>query len=343
VGPTPSSGSYPDNPVLVRIWRGRHVESVHRGAWCLVDGAGRALAGEGSSEAPVFARSSIKPIQALPLLESGAAERFGFTSEDLAVMVSSHSGEACHTERVASVLRRLGLSESALLCGVHAPTDPQTRRELERAGLAPSALHNNCSGKHAGFLALALELGVPIESYLDPEGECQRRVRAALGDLAGVPQESLEAAVDGCSAPTYRVGLRPLATAFARVTTPTGLAPSRAQHLERLTRAVAGNPVLLAGSHARLDTDLVRASGGRLLAKIGAEAVYLVGVRGGDRALAVKIDDGGTRALFPLVIALLARFQLLTRAELETLADWRQETLRNHAGRVVGRVEPVVV
>jgi L-asparaginase II len=342
VGPTSSNGSYPDNPVLVRVWRGGHVESVHRGAWCLADAAGRVLAGEGSREAPVFARSSIKPVQALPLLESGAAERFAFTSEELALVVSSHSGEPCHTERVAALLQRLGLSESALLCGAHEPNDARTSLELRRAGVAPSALHNNCSGKHAGFLALALELGVPLASYLDPDSEGQRRVRAALGDLAGVPEASLEPAVDGCSAPTYRVGLRALATAFARVTTPAGLAPERARHLERLTRAVADHPVLLAGSRARLDTDIVRASGGRVLAKIGAEAVYLVGVRGGDRALAVKIDDGGKRALFPLVVALLGRFELLTRAELEGLADWRENALKNHAGRVVGRVEPVV-
>jgi len=337
-----SNSGYPDNPVLVRVWRGEHVESIHRGAWCLVDTAGKVLAGAGSPEVPFFVRSSIKPIQALPLLETGAAERFGFSDEELALAVASHSGEACHTEGVAALLGRLGLSESALRCGAHEPTDPLARAELRRLGAQPSALHNNCSGKHAGFLALALHLGVPLEDYLDPEGECQKRVRAALYDLTGAAPGSLEPAIDGCSAPTYRIGLGALATGFARVTTPSGLGPDRARHFARLMEAVARNPVLLAGSRGRLDTDLVRASGGRILAKIGAEAVYVVGVRGEDRALAVKIDDGGTRGLYPLVVALLERFELLRPSELRAVASWREEILRNHAGRVVGRVDPVL-
>ncbi len=339
---SPSTNGYPENPVVVRVWRNREIESVHRGTWCLADSAGDILGGVGDFEAPFFVRSSIKPIQALPLLESGAADRFGFSDEELVLAVASHSGEPCHTERVGSLLRRLGLSESHLRCGAHEPMDPVTRTELKRLGHEPTQLHNNCSGKHAGFLALAKHLGVPLGGYLEPRSEGQELVRAALSELTNTPLERLVPAVDGCSAPAYRLSLRHLATAFARITTPGGLPSARAKNLERITRAVARNPVLLAGSRGRLDTDLVRATGGRLLPKIGAEAIYAVGLRGGDRALAIKIDDGGTRGLFPLVVALLERLELATPEELRALAPWREAVLENHAGLPVGRVDPVL-
>ncbi len=339
---SPSTNGYPENPVVVRVWRNREIESVHRGAWCMADSAGAVLASAGDFEAAFFVRSSIKPIQALPLLESGAADRFDFSDEELALTVASHSGESCHTERVGSLLRRLGLSESFLRCGAHEPMDPVARAELKQLGREPTQLHNNCSGKHAGFLALAKHLGVPLEDYLDPSSEGQELVRAALAELTNTPLERLVPAVDGCSAPAYRLSLRGLATAFARITSPRTLPSARAQNLERVTCAVARNPVLLAGSRGRLDTDLVRATGGRLLPKIGAEAIYAVGLCGGDRALAIKIDDGGTRGLFPLVVALLERLEFASPAEIEAVASWREAVLQNHAGLPVGRVEPVL-
>ena len=337
-----SAAGYPENPVLVRVWRGDAVESVHRGAWVLVDGGGRVLAGAGSYDSPFYARSSVKSLQALPLLETGAADRFAFEDEEIALALASHSGEACHTERVAATLARIGLDAADLACGVHPPQDFETRRALERAGRRPTALHNNCSGKHAGFLALARHLGVDTRAYLDPASEGQVLVRAALSDLTGAAAETLVPAIDGCSAPTYRLPLRGLATAFARLATPDGLAPGRRRHCERMLGAVARHPVLLAGSHKRLCTDLVRASAGRLFPKIGAEAVYAIGVRGGDRGLAVKLDDGGARGLFATVLAVLERHALATGSELAALDAWRRETLENFAGLTVGRLEPTV-
>ena len=153
----PTSGGAA-NPVLVEVWRGPAVESWHRGAWVLADGAGTVLDGAGDWETPIFPRSSIKALQALPLLESGAAERFGFDDGDLALAIASHNGEPCHTERAAAMLARLGLGAGDLLCGAHPPGDPATEAALRARGERPSALHNNCSGKHAGFLALARQL-----------------------------------------------------------------------------------------------------------------------------------------------------------------------------------------
>lgn len=338
----PSASGYPSNPVVVRVLRGGEVESVHRGAWCLVDVEGALLAGAGDVEHPYYVRSSVKALQALPLLESGAAERFGFGDRELALAIASHGGEPCHTEVAAAALARLGLGPEHLRCGAHPPFEARARAALAARGEAPSALHNNCSGKHAGFLALALHLGDPPERYLDPDSRAQARVRATLAELAGVPRLTLVPALDGCSAPTYRLPLRALATAFARLSNPDGLGRERRAAAERLTRVAAAYPVLVGGSRQFLDTDVLQACGGRLFPKIGAEAVHALGVVGGGRALAVKIDDGGARALPLLVVGLLEALGLASSEELARLAAWRAGPLPNVAGLEAGRAEVVV-
>jgi len=339
--PHPSNG-YPDNPVVVRLYRNGEVESVHRGAWCLVDPSGTVLASAGDIEHPYFARSSIKSIQALPLFESGAAERFQYSEPEIALAISSHAGEPCHTETARRTLERLGLGVRHLRCGVHPPFDAATRDELRARHVEPSALHNNCSGKHIGFLALAKHLGVAPESYLDPESMGQSAVRRALSELAGVPEHELVPGIDGCSAPTYRLPLRALAGAFARMTNPDALAPGRRVFAQRMTGAAREHPVLISGSKKCLDTEILQASGGRLFAKIGAEAVHAIGVVGGGRGLALKIDDGGTRALHALVFGLLEALELARGIELERLSAWRETKLENFAGLEVGRIEAVV-
>ena len=327
------------NPVLVEVWRGPAVESVHRGAWVLADGSGAVLDGAGDWDTPIFPRSAIKALQALPLLESGAAGRYAFDDADVALACASHNGEPCHTERAAAILARLDLGPGALQCGAHPPGDPATDAALRARGERPSALHNNCSGKHAGFLALARQLAAPVERYLDVESPGQRAVRRAVGEMTGVDPAQLEFGIDGCSAPNWRMPLKGLATAFARLAEPGGLAPERAAACRRLADSVARNPVLIAGSHKRICTDLVRETAGRLFPKIGAEAVYVVGVRGADRGLALKLDDGGKRGLHPLLLALLGRLGLASAAELARLAGYREAVLSNYAGLEIGRVE----
>jgi len=338
----PDSHDYPENPVVVRVRRAGEVESVHRGAWCLVDDSGTVLAGAGAWDAPFFARSSIKALQALPLLESGAAERFSFSDEELALAIASHGGEACHTEIVGRTLQRLGLEPQHLLCGAHAPLDDAARAGLRARGAAPSTLHNNCSGKHAGFLALSRHLDQPRETYLEPAGAVQVAVREVLSALTDRKSAELVPALDGCSAPTYRLPLSALATAFVRVANPEGLPAERCAHFRRMTSAAGRYPVLIGASSKNIDTEILRATQGRLFAKIGAEAVHAIGVVGGRRALALKIDDGGPRALFALVMGLLEKLELASDAELARLAAWREHTLRNYAGREVGRIEPVI-
>jgi L-asparaginase II len=340
--PQAQARAYPDNPVLVRLWRGDAVESQHRGAWVLTDAEGRALEGEGAFDAPCFARSSVKCLQALPLFETGAADRFGYTPAEIALSIASHDAQEIHTAGVARMLARAGLEARHLQCGPQPPGDSRTRAELARRGEKPGSIHNNCSGKHAGFLGLAVQLGVPPERYLDPAAQAQLLVRRAVHELTGVPSDELGSAIDGCSAPTFRMPLTALARAFARVSSPAGLAPARRAACERMLAAVAAHPELIAGTHKRICTDIARVSGGRLFPKLGGEAVYAIGIRGAERALAIKIDDGGYRALHALIVGLLRRLELASAAELTALEGWEERSLRNWAGAVVGRTETLV-
>ncbi len=335
-------GGYPENPVLVRAWRGDWVESQHRGVWALTDSSGRLIDSAGDAEAKIFARSSLKSLQALPLIESGAAEHFGLSDAEIALALSSHNAESCHTRVVVGLLSRLGLSAEALKCGPQPPSDSRARAELERLGEKPTGLHNNCSGKHAGFLCLARHLGVDPARYLDPAERVQRAVREAVESMTGVMPGELSVAVDGCSAPTFRMPLIRLATAIARVSNPERLAPARRTACERMLEAAGQHPELIGGNHRRLCTDLSRVTKGRLFPKIGGQAVYVVGARGMDRALAIKIDDGETRGLHPLVVALCERFGFLTEGEVRELQPWRASAQRNWAGIEVGRLEVLV-
>lgn len=334
-----AAATYPDNPVVATAWRGGAAESAHRGAWCLVDGSGHVLEQRGAIEHPFFARSSIKCLQVLPLLESGAADRFGMTDEEVALAVSSHNAEASHVAVARGLLGRLGLSEDDLGCGSQPPGDRAERLRLHESGNEPGRIHNNCSGKHAGFLALTRHLGADVGSYLDPGSPAQRVVRAAVADMTGCTEDALGLAIDGCSAPTYRTPLTALARAFARYTNPEGLPAERRRACERVVGAVRRNPVLLAGRQRRLCTALVQATEGALFPKIGAEAVYAIGVPGRDLGLAVKVDDGGLRGLHAVVVALLRRFDLITPSAAAALEAYAQRTLRNWAGQDVGRVE----
>jgi len=333
--------AYPENPVLTRIWRGDHVESQHRGAWVLTDRDGSVIDGVGDFDAPVYTRSAIKSFQALPLIESGAADRFGFSARELALCVSSHNGEACHTDGVLELLRRMDLGPGALRCGPQNPADPSARRALSIADEKPTDVYNNCSGKHAGFLALTLHLGVPVERYLERESETQRCVARAVLAMAGVDESDVSFAIDGCSAPTFRFPLARLATAFARLSTPDDLAPERRSACERLLDAVGEHPEMIAGNHKRLCTALARVTGGRIFPKVGGEAVYGIGVRGLDRGFALKVDDGNYRGFNALIIDLLERFGFLHPDEVRALHAWQGQVLKNWAGLDVGRTEVV--
>ncbi len=328
---------YPENPLLLELWRGEAVESRHRGAWVAVR-EGEVIAARGDVEHAYFARSAAKPFQALPWIESGAADRFGCVPEEVALAVASHNGEDLHARTAASLLARGGFGEGDLRCGAHASLDPSVAADLAAAGTRPHPLRHNCSGKHAAMLLLARHLGEDPARYLDPSSRGQREIREATAEICGVRAEDVGVALDGCSAPTWRLPLRGIALGYARLTTPQGLPPVRREACERIVRAAAGHPDLLAGRN-RLDSALLRATRGRLFPKVGAEGFQAVGVVGESAGLALKVDDGSSRALAPLLLALLRRLGWLAPEEVESLGPLADTVLRNHADLPVGEVQ----
>lgn len=322
-----------DNPTLLRLYRSERLESIHRGAWVLSDGAGTVIDNAGDPNQPIFARSASKSLQALPLIESGAADRYGFDERNLALALASHSGQTRHVDVAADGLAKIGLDEDALRCGPQRPSDSKVSTEATR-------ITNNCSGKHVGFLAVAKHIGADPATYLDRNGEVQRMVRSAVQEMTGSTDDELDNnAVDGCSAPTFHLPLVGLATGLARVTNPAGLDTTRAAACRRLTNAAGARPDLVAGTHERFCTDLISATNGRIFGKIGAEGVYALGVVGDDVGLACKVDDGNARGCYALIIHLLVDRGLMSSNEAATLTRWGNTTLYNWDGLETGHAE----
>ncbi len=324
------------NPVLVETIRGGQVESRHRGRVVVMARAGAPIAALGSVDEPVFPRSAIKFLQALPLVETGAADAYAVTPAELALACASHSGEAGHTAAVEAWLARLGLGEADLECGPHQPVYPPAAAELARAGREPGRLHNNCSGKHAGFLTVARHLGVPTAGYSRADHPVQRHVAAALRDMTDGDPDAAPIGIDGCGVPTWALPLTGLARAMARFADPAGLAPERRDAILRLRRAIAAHPAMIAGT-GRLCSALVAATAGEVLVKTGAEGVYVAAVPRLGLGFALKIDDGAQRAAEVAILALLRRFGAIDGAVAPGLASFAEPPIVNTQGRHVGR------
>lgn len=328
------------NAVLVEVERGGRLESCHRGAVAVVDPAGRCELVLGEAARPIFPRSAVKAIQALPLIEMGAADRYGLGADELALAASSHSGEPAHIAGVARMLARCGLDATALACGVHWPLNQASAHALARAGHQPSALHNNCSGKHAGFICVACAMGAPPAGYTDAAHPVQREVKAVMEALTGVSLG--EPAIDGCSVPTWAVPLTNLAQGFARFATGHALTAKRAAAAARLRAACATRPFYAAGS-GRFCTVLMEALGPQLYVKGGAEGVLCAALPEQGLGIAVKCDDGAGRGAEVIMAALIARFLPLDVARREVLDRFVRPPLRNWNGIKVGALRPAAV
>lgn len=289
---------------LIEVWRGDLLESAHLGHVVVCDSGG-IVANWGDADAVIFPRSSCKMIQALPLLESGAAEAAGLGPEQLALSCASHNGGDIHTLRVGNWLSNLGLSEADLRCGAHMPRDPAAHRDLLCSDTAPCQLHNNCSGKHAGFLTLNRHLGGDGD-YIGLDHPVQRAVRQAFEDVTG--SDSPGWGVDGCSAPNFATTVHGLARAMADFANPKAGLRGTAQ--TRLVHAMVAHPELVAGE-GRACTDLMRAMAGQVAVKTGAEGVFIGIAPARGLGFAIKIVDGATRASEATVTALLIKLGLL--------------------------------
>lgn len=289
---------------MVELWRGGRLESLHVGHAVVCDAQGAVVQAWGDPAAVIYPRSSCKMIQALPLLESGAGAALG--SERLALACASHEGGAAHVGRVADWLSDLGLSEADLRCGPQEPGDRAERDRIIRADEPPCQLHNNCSGKHAGFLTLNRHLRGGAE-YVEPDHPVQRAVRAAFEEVTG--EASPGYGIDGCSAPNFATSLAGLARAMARFAT-AGEGDARGRAMVRLREAMAAHPDLVAGE-GRACTELMRAMGGRVVVKTGAEAVFVAILPEQRLGVALKIVDGGTRGAEAAIVGLLSRLGVL--------------------------------
>ena len=328
---------------LVEAWRGSIVESRHRGHLIAVDADGKTVASLGAPETVTYVRSSGKPFQALPLVLSGAADRFGFTEQEVAIACGSHSGEAIHVETVRTMLEKVGLDESALRCGAHVPFSVDVARELARKGQSPSALQNNCSGKHAGMLALARHVGAPTESYDDRDNPVQQAIAKTVSDFSDVSLDSMAIGIDGCGVPVFGIPVRAMALMYARLVAPPEKFDAATRNAcARIVRAMIDYPEMIGGTKDRLDTELLRAGAGRLISKIGAEGVYTVGVLPSSEwphglGLAVKIEDGDDqRARPPAVIEALKQLGVLNDRDLTALSSYSPTPIRNRRGDRVG-------
>lgn len=295
------------NPVLVEVTRGTLVESRHRGMVVAVDGDGKVVFSAGDSDAVVFPRSAVKAMQGLPLVESGAADAYGFGAKALALACSSHSGEPEHAALAGAMLAAAGRDETALECGAHWSFEQSVLIGQARGLERPSALHNNCSGKHAGFVCAACHTGTDVDGYVRYEHPVQAEIRGVMESLTGAALGSDTCGIDGCSIPTYAAPLKSLAHGFARMATGTGLAPGRAKASRRLIEACMAEPFYVAGTK-RACTRLMQAAPGRIFAKTGAEGVFCAAIPERGIAIALKCEDGATRAAESMVAATLARF-----------------------------------
>ncbi len=322
-------------PVAVEVWRDGRVESRHRVRACVADAAGRIRLAVGDIDEPVFPRSAVKPFLALALIESGAADAFGVGDAELALACASHGGEPAHVRLVEAWLARLGLAEGCLACGPHPPTYPPAAAALLRAGEAPRRVHNNCSGKHTGMLAAALHQGLSTEGYEHEAHPIQRYCAGALAELAGLDR-LLPPGIDGCSLPNHPMPLRSLARAAARLVDHAGLSPARAAALQRIGTAMRAHPEMVAGT-GRCCTAVMRSLPG-VLAKTGAEGVYLAALPAQGLGVVLKVEDGATRAAETVLLALLDRLQPLDDSARAELAPFVRPTLINYAGTTVGHV-----
>jgi L-asparaginase II len=328
------------NPVLVEVTRGGIVESIHRGAVAVVDADGDLVLEIGDTARPIFPRSAIKGLQAIPLIESGAAERFGLTNAEIALACASHNGEEAHAALAASMLAKAGLDHTSLECGAHWPMRAGTQQDLARRQGMPSALHNNCSGKHAGFVCTACATDEDPAGYVRDNHPVMREVTAAVEAMTGTRLfEYAACGTDGCSIPAYALPLRALALGFARFGTGHGLGPERQRATQRIRDAVAAEPFSVAGTD-RFDTLLMETFRARTFVKVGAEGVYCASFPELGYGIALKCDDGTTRAAEVMMAALVKRFLALNDSENAALLPLLHQRLTNWNGIHVGDVMP---
>ncbi|MCC7023915.1 MAG: asparaginase [Thermomicrobiales bacterium] len=330
--------------VIAETTRGGIPESIHHGVVVAVDAAGDVVAAAGDPEQVVFFRSSAKPFQAIPVVESGAADAFGLTPAELALCCASHAGSPEHQRQVAAMLEKIGLSAANLQCGCPLPIDEEEGARILLGETPPTPLACDCSGKHAGMLATIVHEGLSRDDYLDPGHPLQRRILGLMAEVMRVPEASIPLGTDGCSLPTFAAPLRAFAAAYAALAapkrTPSGAGREHAAALDRLRDAMTAHPENVSGP-GNLVTNLMALSGGRIAAKSGAEALICLAVPERELGIAIRVADGSFRAHAAVTVAALEQLGILDAAFREAILERHSPELRNHNGRLVGEIRPI--
>jgi L-asparaginase II len=328
------------NPVIAEVTRGGVIESRHTGAYAVVDATDKLVASAGDAAQAVFPRSAVKAFQCLPLIESGAADRFGFNDEELALACASHSGEAPHVKVAGSMLAKAGMSETQYECGAHWPYELSAMHDMVRHAQEPRAIHNNCSGKHAGMLALARQLGGSAEGYTRIDHPVQRAIARTMSELCDVDIDAQPHGIDGCSVPTWAVPLRNLALGFARFGSGATLGESRKAACQRIITAVRAHPFMVAGTN-RFCTRVMQAVP-LAFVKTGAEGVFCGAIPHAGLGIALKCDDGASRASEAAMAALMASLPVWTDSERQALKTFAATDLSNWRKIHVGDVHALI-
>jgi len=326
------------NPILVEISRDPQVESIHRGSVAVVDGDGKLALAWGDVTSPVFPRSAVKPLQAVALVASGAARALEVSDAEIALACASHNGEPIHTDTVRAWLERLGYGPETLECGSHPPRDKATRRALSQQGAAPSPLHNNCSGKHAGFLTLCRHLGLDPAGYTSAAHPVQALVRDTLMMLTGCHLSRSRPGIDGCGIPVYAMPLAAVAAGMMKLAAPESLDATARDAVQGIRDAMLGNPYLVAGRE-RFCTTLIETLAPNVLVKTGAEGVFCATLLDQGLGIALKIDDGATRAAETAMGGVLRHLGAIDDSQRDRLGSILEPPVLNVAGRQVGHIK----
>lgn len=327
-----------DSPILVEVWRGNMVESRHRAIAAVVDADGHVVKAWGDIAQPIYGRSSIKPLLAIPLLESGAADEFALTEREIALACASHSGEPGHVAAVNAWLAKIGLDAEALECGPHYPYYEPAAHAMLRAGETPTRAHNNCSGKHTGFLTTAVHLSDPIAGYVRYEHQVQQRLLGILEQMSGQDLGNVPRGIDGCGIPVIAIPVGHHALAMAKMADPKGLSDARAKACARILTAMSHEPWYVAGT-GRFCTDVMQVTGTKAAIKTGAEGVYMGALPELGLGLCIKTEDGNGRGAEIVMGHLLRHFGIIDAAEAEQLKQSLAPTLRNWAGTEIGSIK----
>jgi L-asparaginase II len=323
------------NPILVEVSRGGVLESFHRGVICMVDKDDKVVYSRGDVQQVCFPRSALKFFQQIPLLTSGAVEHFGFTEKEIALFCGSHNGEQQHVETVRSILSKIGLDETYLLCGPQMPTLRDDMYALIKSDLPPQRIHNNCSGKHAGFLAYCIYRNWSSSDYIDPQHPLHLEILGVISDFHRYPKEKIRQGIDGCSAPIYSFPVYNQAVAYKNLVHPQGFGEKVSKACDAMINAIVNYPDMIAGKK-RYCSDLMRLSEGKLIAKTGADGIYSIGIRAHGIGICVKVDDGKMGPQYNIAQSIIEQLGILSPANSARLRHYLHQENRNFGGLVTG-------